>query len=57
MLKYVTLFYYRPLRDYYSILKKEPLSIELVKEIHEVLTSGTYDERRYIEMRSGQANS
>jgi Fic family protein len=27
---------------------KEPLSIELVKNIHEVITSGTYDERRYI---------
>ena len=32
-----------------KIVKKEPLSIELVKEIHKVLTSGTYDERRYIE--------
>lgn len=30
-------------------VKKEPLSIELVKEIHKVLTGGTYDERRYIE--------
>lgn len=38
----------------YEILKektiiKEPLSIELIKEIHKVLTGGTYDERRYIE--------
>lgn len=31
-----------------KIVKKEPLSIELVKEIHKVLTGGTYDERRYI---------
>ncbi|KXG42694.1 Fic family protein [Tepidibacillus decaturensis] len=31
-----------------KIVQKEPLSIELVKEIHKVLTSGTYDERRYI---------
>lgn len=32
-----------------KIMRKEPLSIELVKEIHKVLTGGTYDERRYIE--------
>ncbi len=32
-----------------KIIKKEPVSIELVKEIHKVLTGGTYDERRYIE--------
>ncbi len=32
-----------------KIVQKEPLSIELVKEIHRVLTGGTYDERRYIE--------
>lgn len=32
-----------------KIIKKEPLSIELVMEIHKVLTGGTYDERRYIE--------
>lgn len=38
---------YEFLKD--KILTKEPLSIELVKEIHKVLTSGTYDERRYIE--------
>jgi Fic family protein len=31
-----------------KIVKKEPLSMELVKEVHRVLTSGTYDERRYI---------
>ena len=32
-----------------KIVKKVPLSIELVKEIHKILSSGTYDERRYIE--------
>lgn len=32
-----------------KIVLKEPLSIELVKEIHRLLTTGTYDERRYIE--------
>jgi len=32
-----------------KIIKKEPLSADLVKEIHRVLTMGTYDERRYIE--------
>lgn len=31
-----------------KIIKKDPLSIELVKEIHRVLTGGTYDERGYI---------
>ena len=30
------------------IAKREPLSIELIKTVHEILTSGTYDERRYI---------
>lgn len=32
-----------------KIAKKEPLSTVLVTEIHKVLTSGTYDEHRYIE--------
>lgn len=32
-----------------NIVKKEPLSVELVKEIHRALTGGAYDERRYIE--------
>ena len=32
-----------------KILDKEPLSSNLIKEIHNVLTMGTYDERRYIE--------
>ena len=31
------------------LAKKEPLSVELVREIHRLLTSGTYDERRYLE--------
>ena len=39
-----------------KIVKKEPLSIGLVKEVHKVLTSGTYDEKRYIanEERPGE---
>ena len=28
---------------------KEPITIALIKEVHSVLTGGTYDERRYIE--------
>ena len=37
----------------YEVLKqrltaREPLSVELVREIHRILTSGAYDERRYI---------
>jgi Fic family protein len=32
-----------------KIVQREPLTVELVKEIHRVLTSGTFDERRYIE--------
>jgi Fic family protein len=37
-------------------VNKEPLSVELVKEIHRVLTGGTYDERRYVanEERPGE---
>ncbi|MCL2054985.1 MAG: Fic family protein [Oscillospiraceae bacterium] len=31
-----------------KLAAKEPLSIELVKDIHNILTSGTYDDRRYI---------
>lgn len=30
------------------IVRKEPLSIELIKEMHYILTGGTYDERRFI---------
>lgn len=38
------------------IIRKEPLSVELVREIHRILTAGTYDERRYItnEERPGE---
>lgn len=32
-----------------KIIAKEPITLELVKEIHAILTAGTYDERRYIE--------
>jgi len=32
-----------------KIIAKEPITIGLVKEIHAILTAGTYDERRYIE--------
>jgi Fic family protein len=32
-----------------KIIKKEPISIELIMEIHRILTSGTFDEQRYIE--------
>jgi Fic family protein len=32
-----------------KLAEKEPLSIALIKEIHGILTSGTYDERRYVE--------
>jgi Fic family protein len=32
-----------------KLASREPLSIALVKEIHAVLTSGTYDERRFVE--------
>lgn len=31
------------------IISREPLTLELVREIHRILTAGTYDERRYIE--------
>ena len=33
----------------HKIAAKEPLTTSLVLEIHEILTSGTYDEKRYIE--------
>jgi Fic family protein len=32
-----------------KIIKRELLSIELIKETHKILTGGTYDEHRYIE--------
>lgn len=31
-----------------KIVSKESLSVELVKDIHQILTSGTYDERRFL---------
>ena len=31
-----------------NIIEKQPLSIELIKEIHFILTSGTYDEKRFV---------
>lgn len=37
---------YELLRD--KIIAREPLSVELILEIHRVLTEGTYDERRYV---------
>ena len=45
---------YAFLRD--KIVAKEPLSVELVREIHRALTMGTYDERRYVvnEERPGE---
>ena len=30
-----------------KIISKEPLSVELIKKIHKLLTKGTYDEIRY----------
>ncbi|MCX5779969.1 MAG: Fic family protein [Firmicutes bacterium] len=38
---------YEVLKD--KIINKEPLSLEIIREMHRVLTSGTYDEHRYIE--------
>jgi Fic family protein len=45
---------YEVLKD--KIINKEPLSVEVIQEIHRVLTSGTYDEHRYIknEERPGE---
>lgn len=31
-----------------KIAQREPLSIDLIREIHGILTAGTYDERRFI---------
>ncbi|MCL1974971.1 MAG: Fic family protein [Firmicutes bacterium] len=49
-----TIFELSNQRVCYEFLKpklaaKEPLSIKLIKETHSILTSGSYDERRYIE--------
>ena len=38
---------YEAIKD--RLAEKEPLSVELIREIHQILTSGTYDERRYLE--------
>lgn len=32
-----------------KIILKEPITVDLVKEVHRILTAGTYDERRYVE--------
>ena len=32
-----------------KFIQREPISIGLIQEIHRILTSGTFDERRYIE--------
>lgn len=39
-----------------KIIKREKLSVDLIKEIHKILTGGTYDEKRYIvnEERPGE---
>ena len=39
-------FCYEYLKD--KIVSKEPLTMELLKETHRILTAGTYDERRFI---------
>jgi len=45
---------YDVLRNY--IVSRNPITVELVKEIHLLLTAGTYDERRYVDNdeRSGE---
>ena len=32
-----------------KIINRAPIDLDLVKEVHRILTAGTYDERRYIE--------
>lgn len=32
-----------------KIIKREPVSIGLIKEVHAILTGGTYDEKRYVQ--------
>lgn len=32
-----------------KIIRKDPVSVDLIKEIHRILTSGTYDEHRFID--------
>jgi Fic family protein len=48
-----TLFEQKNQKDCYEFLRpklaqREPLSLELIKQVHFELTKGTYDERRYI---------
>lgn len=48
-----TLFEQQNQKICYNVLKekiiaKEPISLELIRETHHMLTNGTYDERRYI---------
>jgi len=45
---------YEFLKD--KVIRKEPLSLELIKEVHKILIAGTYDERKYIanEERPGE---
>lgn len=31
-----------------KLIEKQPLTVELIKEIHLILTSGTYDEKRFV---------
>jgi Uncharacterized conserved protein len=38
---------YEFLKD--RIVKKEPVSLDLIREIHRILTGGTFDDRKYIE--------
>ena len=33
-----------------KIIGKEPITIELIKEIHEITTNATYDDRRFLEL-------
>jgi len=37
---------YEVLKD--MIIDREPITVDLIREIHRILTCGTYDERRYI---------
>ena len=33
-----------------KIAAREPITLDLIREVHRVLTEGTYDERRYVEL-------
>ena len=43
---------YEPLRE--KIVEREPLSLDLIRIVHRVLTEGTYDERRYRYIVNGE---